>query len=401
MDALVVEGPVEVRDRGGELVRAGWGRACALVVMFAGMALGSEALAQGATPAVKRITDFVVPGATWETAVPESLGYSSAKLEAVRAWVKTQDTGSMMVISHGRVIFSYGDVTHTSKIASVRKSVLDMLYGADVFEPKFDDSVLNKTVVQLGLQDKVPFLPIEEKATLIQLMGVSSGIYLPTGNVDQLKTLPPRGSEYPGTHFLYNNWDFDAAGTAFEKLAGKDIYKALEDDLAKPIGMQDFALAKQHKNFDPSSVHPEFAMYLSTRDMARLGQLMLNCGDWGGKRVISCDWARYSTYLHTPFHDINPAGFRNYGEPGRWGYGLLWWVWDQQAYLGDVYTGFLQGAYTAAGTGGTYLTVLPMQGLVVVHQVDIDKNERASVSPSSYIAILTMLANSSCGDTCK
>ncbi len=364
-------------------------------------AVAPAAFAQSATPAVKQITDFVVPGAEWQTATPESLGYSSAKLEAVRAWVKTQATGSMMVISHGRVIFSYGDVAHTSKIASVRKSVLDMLYGADVLLPKFDDSVLNKTVVQLGLQDKVPFLPWEEKATLIQLMGSSSGIYLPTGDGDQKKTLPPRGSEYPGAHYLYNNWDFNAAGTAFEKITGKDIFKALDDDLAKPLGMQDFVLAKQRKNYDPSSVHPEYAMYLSTRDMARLGQLMLNCGDWGGKRVISCDWARYSTYLHTPFRDINPTGFRNYGEPERWGYGLLWWVWDQQSFLGDSYTGFMQGAYTAAGTGGTYITVLPMQGMVVVHQVDIDKDDRASVSPSSYIAILTMLANSYCGEKCN
>jgi hypothetical protein len=39
--------------------------------------------------------------------------------------------------------------------------------------------------------------------------------------------------------------------------------------------------------------------------------------------------------------------------------------------------------------------------MVVVHQVDIDKDYRASVSPSSYIAILSMIANANCGDQCK
>lgn len=381
--------------------RTGYGRPLFYVALACGMLCGLRLPAQEASGKVAPITDFVVPGKDWQTAVPEAVGFSSAKLEALRAWVKTQDTGSMMVLSHGRVIFSYGDVAHTSKIASVRKSVLGMLYGAELFRSKWDDAVLNKTVVQLGLQEKTPFLPIEGKATLLQLMGASSGIYLRTGDQDDNRTLPPRGTEYPGTHFVYQNWDFNAAGTAFEKLSGKDIYAALQDDLAVPLGMQDFVLAKQHKNFDPVSVHPEYAMYLSTRDMARLGQLMLNCGDWGGKRVLSCDWTRYSTYLHTPFREIHPTAFRNYGEPGRWGFGLLWWVWDQQAFLGDSYTGFLQGAYTAAGTGGTFLTVLPMQGLVVVHQVDIDKNNHADVSPSSYLAMLTMLANSSCGDHCQ
>jgi hypothetical protein len=350
--------------------------------------------------ATKQITDDVVPGNEWLKTSPESVGYSSAKLEAIRSWVKTQDTGSMMVIVRGRVIFSYGDVSHTSKIASVRKSVLDMLYGADLFKDKIQDDFLNKTVKQLGLDDKEPFLPMEEKATLIQLMASRSGIYIATGNGDQAKTLPPRGSEYPGTHYLYNNWDFDAAGAAFEKLAKKDIFQALQDDLAKPLGMQDFVLGKQKKNFSPEGLHPEYAMYLSTRDMARLGLLMLDCGQWNGKTVISCDWARYSTYLHTPFRDINPTGFRNYGEPGRWGYGLLWWVWDEQMFPGDTYIGFLQGGYTADGTGGTYITVLPAMGMVIVHQVDIDKNSSAYVSPTSYMAILSMLSNATCGDAC-
>ena len=59
---------------------------------------------------------------------------------------------------------------------------------------------------------------------------------------------PRRGSQAPGTYFQYQNWDFNAAGTAFEKLTGKDIFVALEEDLAKPIGMQDFDRARQRKN---------------------------------------------------------------------------------------------------------------------------------------------------------
>jgi hypothetical protein len=61
----------------------------------------------------------------------------------------------------------------------------------------------------------------------------------------------------------------------------------------------------------------------------------------------------------------------------------------------------MQGAYTAAGTGGTYITVLPVEDMVVVNQVDIDKNPKAWVTPSSYIAMLSMIVNSYCGDECK
>lgn len=339
----------------------------------------------------------VFPGAEWQQVKPEALGYSSAKLEALRGWLKTQDTGSMMVVVQGRVIFSYGDVTHTSKIASVRKSILDILYGKYILNNSID---ITKTVEQLGLDDKEPFTPLEQHATLEQLLAARSCIYLPEREHpetlpawDQGKYMPPRDSCYPGTQMVYNNWDFNAAGTAFEKWTHKSIYEALRDDVAVPIGMQDYEIAKQKKIPAPGSVHPEYAIYLSTRDMARLGLLMLKWGKWNEKEIVPGDWVRYSTSLITPFRDIHPIQMRNDGEPERWGYGLLWWVWDAPSAPGYVYSGFLQGAYSAMGTGGTFITVLPAKDMVVVHQVDIDKSDNASVSPSSYMAILAMLAN--------
>src|ERR1700760_3386107 len=99
-------------------------------LLFFVLLLGAAFALRAQTSA--RISGDVVPGAEWQTATPESVGYSSAMLEALRGWVKTQQTSSMMVIVQGRVIFSYGDVTHTSKIASVRKSVLGMLYGVEI-----------------------------------------------------------------------------------------------------------------------------------------------------------------------------------------------------------------------------------------------------------------------------
>lgn len=352
-----------------------------------------------------RISGDVYPGAAWEEVKPEAVGYSSAKLEALRAWVKTQDTASMMVVVQGRVIFSYGDASHTSKVASVRKSVLDMLYGKYIFNNTVD---INKNVKDLDLKDEQLFVGMEEHATLEQLMAARSCIYLPERDHpenlpewDQGRYLPPRNSCYPGTQMVYNNWDFNAAGTAFEKLTHKGIFEALRDDLAGPIGMQDYDVAKQKKIEAPGSVHPEYAMYLSTRDMARLGLLMLRSGKWNDKELVPGDWVRYSTSLITPFRDVHPVQMRNEAEPERWGYGLMWWVWDAPAFPGGVFGGFLQGAYSAMGTGGTFITVLPAKGMVVVHQVDIDKDVRASVSPSSYIAMLSMIANADCLGNCK
>jgi hypothetical protein len=47
----------------------------------------------------------VVPKVEWQQVSPESVGYSSAKLEALRGWIKTQDTTSMVVVVQGRIFF--------------------------------------------------------------------------------------------------------------------------------------------------------------------------------------------------------------------------------------------------------------------------------------------------------
>jgi CubicO group peptidase (beta-lactamase class C family) len=315
----------------------------------------------------------------------------------VRGWLKTQATTAMLVAVHGNVIFEYGDLSLPSKVASVRKSVLAMLYGNYVVSGKIDTT---KTVKDLGLDDRQPFLAIEEHATLDQILAARSGIYLPSGNGEQDLESPKRGAEYPGTHFFYNNWDFNAAGTAFEKLTGRDIYDTLGSDLAGPIGMQDFDRARQKKISAPPSIHPEYAMYLSTRDMARLGVLMSRFGLWSGTQVVPADWCRYITTLITPFEEISPTGLRVPGRPDRWGYGVLWWVWDAPVFPGGVHNGPLQGAYSAMGSGGQFITVLPSADLVIAHKVDIDKDPRASVASLAYDAILAMVVDSKCAAEC-
>ncbi len=363
---------------------------CLLLVVFSSFA-SAQATAPSSAPAY--------PGTDWERAKPESEGYSSARLEALRIWLKTQHTTAILVSVHGKVIFEYGDLQRVSIVASVRKSILAMLYGNYVFDGTID---LSKTVKELGLDDVQKFLPIEKNATLEQLLTARSGIYIPSSNQDLDANVPRRGSQRPGSYFFYNNWDFNAAGTAFEKLTKKNIYDALESELAEPIGMQEFDRSRQKKiSAMPASVHPQYAMYLSTRDMARLGLLMLRDCSWKGKQLEPRDWCRYITRVITPFHEMNPPGLRALGRPDRWGYGALWWVWDAPVWPGNEYGSPFQGAYSAMGAGGQYITVLPGLYMVIAHKVDVDQDPKAEVTNVEYEAILQMIIASACSGTCK
>jgi len=180
-----------------------------------------------------------VPGKDWESiATPESAGFSSQRLAALRAWLGSLDTTGMMVIVGGRSLFTYGDVTHLSYLASCRKSVLALLYGRYVEDGTI---ALDRTLSDLKFTDVGGLLPREQTATVRHLLSARSGVYHPASNGgDDLAHAPPRGSEPPGARYLYNNWDFNAAGAIFERATGRDIYDALERDLARPLGMQDF-----------------------------------------------------------------------------------------------------------------------------------------------------------------
>ena len=205
---------------------------------------------------------------------------------------------------------------------------------------------------------------------------------------DDADHVPPRGSQEPGSYFLYNNWDFNAAGTAFEMATGQDIYAAFARDIAAPLHMEDFQLSSQHKHPNASrSVHPAYHFLLSTRDMSRLGQLMLQQGRWDGQQLIPQDCRRDAAARHAGRADA-PAAHRGAGLD----YGLLWWVLDEPP------SSPLAGAYMAWGYYGQFILVVPGRRMVIAHKRDVKPGggDVARVRPAEFLALARMFADADC-----
>jgi CubicO group peptidase (beta-lactamase class C family) len=332
---------------------------------------------------------LIYPGANW-TRVPSATaaGYSQAGLDSVRALLSQGASTGFMAIADGRVLMEYGDLDTLSYLASVRKSILAMLYGNYVASGKVH---LDRTLAQLGIDDVGGLLPSEKEATIRDLLTARSGVYHEAANSgDDLASAPPRGSQKHGTYQLYSNWDFNAAGTAFEMETGRNIYDALDTDLATPIGMQDWRRDVQRKTGDSTkSRHLAYHITLSTRDMARVGLLMLREGNWAGTQVVPQSWVKEITRPFTRVREMNPARRRE----GPFGYGHLWWIWD-----GQWNTGAYAGAYGAMGVVGQYITVLPALDLVVAHKTVPGSNR--SVSDAQYLRILDQLVRAKCAAAC-
>jgi len=305
-----------------------------------------------------------------------ALGYSPEGLQALDRYVTAQSTHSMRVTVGGQLLFTHGPQDETSYIASVRKSVLAMLYGPFVADGTID---LDATLEELGFDDIGGLQPIEKRATIRDLISARSGIYHPASNGgDNTADAPERGSQEPGAYFLYNNWDFNAAGAIFEQLTGRNIYEEVNRQIAVPTGMQDFDLAMHLEkgktgNLERSK-YPAYHMHFSTRDLIRVGQLMLNRGNWNGEQLFDPDWIDTIVATHTPLADMHPESVRE----GPFGYGYMWWVFDE-ASNGPEY----KGAYAARGHFGNYIVVLPALDMVISHKTWPIRYE----SPEEYAAV--------------
>ena len=314
----------------------------------------------------------------WPVAEPESVGFQKDKLEKVAEYAKEKTgTTGLVVAVDGKIIYTYGDIRQVSYIASCRKSVLSMLYGKYVANGTIN---LDETVGQLGIDDLQGLLPQEKEATVYDLITARSGVYHPASNPGGI----PEGKKYErgatphGTRFVYNNWDFNVAGTVFTQKTGLDIFDALERDLAKPLGMEDFNRARHKLTGNAKmSKHLAYHMHFSARDMARLGQLMLQKGRWNGEQLIPEEWVTRSTSVVSPLKgDIHC------------GYGILWWLLADKQYPEQF-----KGAYSAEGMYGQFITVFPAMNMVVAHKSA--GNAKKRTTGSQYRHILRLIVEAS------
>ena len=277
-----------------------------------------------------------------------------ASSEAVRTRAEEIGTAVLLILKDGREVFQFGDITRKYMCHSIRKPFLGSLYG--IYRDRGIIS-LDLTLTELGIDDIPPSLTDEEKgATIRDLLMSRSGVYHEAGGEAQsmIDARPLRGSHKPGTFFYYNNWDFNALGTIFEQLTGQSIFEAFHQDIAVPIGMEDFSPEDCTYVTEPEkSAHASYSFRMSSRDMARFGLLYENGGYWGGREIVPRSWIEESA---TVYRVENPAG-----DP----YGYLWRIIPPEAGLGH---GFYH-----SGLGVHLLAVLPEHDLVVVHRVDTDR----------------------------
>lgn len=286
----------------------------------------------------------IAPG----TAAPPSAPYSALTdpltQQLHQALQATDTIDALVVADSNQVLFEAGRTETPINTHSVRKSLMSVLIGMAVHEGRLQTA---QTLAELGINDRVmPLSSAEQQAQVADLLKARSGIYIEAaGETAEMKAArPQRGQYQPGEHYYYNNWDFNVLGAVLARATGRSVdqYMSL---LAERLQFQDYQPG--HLFYQPAggSEHDQYIIYLSARDLARVGQMMLRQGrDVFDNVLISADWVREST---TPYSALSGRGNLD-------GYGYLWSV-DSTA-----------GTYWATGWGGQYLLVDPANDLVLV-----------------------------------
>ncbi|MGL4235593.1 serine hydrolase domain-containing protein [Tabrizicola sp.] len=274
------------------------------------------------------------------TATPMPILQDDEVMAALEKAVAGTPVDAVMVLRDGRVVASYGDNALISNVASVRKSIIATLFGIAVDKGFVD---LDATLGDLGVDEaKTPLTAAEKTATVRDLLMARSGVYLPSGaETEEMRNMrPARGAHAPGENFYYNNWDFNVLGEIFEQSTELSIGEALDQWIGSEIGLEDFL--PEHVTYakDGDSDYETWRIYLSNRDLARLGQLVKNGGLWEGKQIVPSAWI---TDMLTA-HSETPQGY---------GYGYLWWIDDADRMV------------LAQGWGGQYLMLAQDRDIVV------------------------------------
>lgn len=295
--------------------------------------------------------EFFVPSDEWQSySTPEEAGFESKKLEEAMAFADSIGSAAVFVVYRGAVLVDWGETSRRFKCHSMRKSLLSALCGIYIDNGTID---VNRTLGEMGIDDfPNPLTEQEKSARIVDLLSARSGIYLPAASEPARNIKPPRGSHPPGTHWCYNNWDFNTLLTIFEQETGKKIFREFDRQFAEPLHMEHFDPSHGFYHYErDKSMHPAYPFRMSARDLARFGLLFLNKGRWGDRPILSEEYVKLSTSLVS----LDPSYHTGSG------YGYMWWINQAEPFKA-------MGMFSALGTGEHSIDILPGADMVLVHR---------------------------------
>ncbi|MGB5818435.1 MAG: serine hydrolase [Saonia sp.] len=268
---------------------------------------------------------------------------------------------SILLIKNDELVieqyFDNHSVDRQHDLRSVTKSIRSVLMGIAI-DNGFVESVNDP--ISKYLKNPVPTKNLDEKKdeiTIGHLLTMSSGLDCndwdkkSEGQEDKVYrkkdwlqyTLNLPMIYEPGTVSNYCSMGVVLIAEIISRASGMAIDEFAEHFLFDPLGITNVSWGHtSNKEVIASGKR----LYMTSRDMAKIGQLILNNGAWGGKQIVSKEWVEEATSPKTKITGID--------------YGFLWWSIPFKVNEKVIVS------KTATGNGGQYIMILPELDMVAV-----------------------------------
>jgi CubicO group peptidase (beta-lactamase class C family) len=317
----------------------------------------------------------------WRNSTPEAQGISSDGVADMLQTIREKNipVHSLLVIRNGYLVvdatfYPYdGQTVHN--VASVTKSLMTTLIGIAADQGKLD---LDDKMVSFFPDRSIANLDgRKEEVTVRHLASMSSGLDCDgEGDEPTLQemvaspdyaqfVLDRRVAWEPGEHFVYCSPAIHLLSPVLQQATGMTTLDFARQYLFEPLGFGEVLWPR-----DPQGYYDGWAdVSLHPHDMAKLGFLFLNHGEWEGQRIVSRQWVEEATNAQIETSD----------DP----YGYGWWV-DPA----------VEGAYHAQGRGGQNIYVLPAWDMIIVTTGGgFEMDEIAEMFLASFTDLKTLPAN--------
>lgn len=265
----------------------------------------------------------VWPDPGWPAAEPAAVGMDAAKLAAARDYALTGG-GSGMVLRHGRVVITWGDLRERYDLKSSTKAIGVTALGLAIADGK---AALDDPATKYHPAFGVP--PQEnrnagwiEKITLRHLASQTAGFDKPGGYVPLLFE--------PGTRWRYSdsgpNWLAECLTLAYRR----DMDELMFERVFTPIGIGRGDLVWRKNQYRPHEIEGiarrEFGSGISANAeaLSRIGYLYLREGRWKDRTILPRQFVEEVRTSDPAVAKLAVDNPDEYGSASKH-YGLLWW----------------------------------------------------------------------------
>ena len=279
-----------------------------------------------------------------------------------QAAADSMDIHSVMIVRNGSVIFSRWQSEGADTVPHVLHSVSKTFTATAVGLAIADDKLALTDKVVDFFPDKLPANVSDnlKKMSVRDLLTMTCGHDVePSGRgegADWIESFLAWPVEHePGTFYLYNSLGTYMCSAIVQKVTGEKVVDYLNTRLFKPLHID-----KPKWEESPQGINcGGWGLYLKTEDLAKMGQLLLQKGEWNGQQLIPAEWvaemSKKQVESINPGTRIEQAEERGMTkETSDWMQGYGYQMWRCRP-----------GCFRADGARGQYIIVVPDKNAVI------------------------------------